>query len=251
MAFFRSYSNQTVSHSVLEEKGQEQRIGRMGGNDDIDVISSEREFDINMDAQYESEGENAGRMQGDAAPDNGVGVSNSHVLQSSGRRNAAGKWGSTFWKDCQPLGAQVASDSGHDSKSDYKNVEGSEDNISDGRDDRLESEDEDGQKEVGKGPKGHSDVPADEMLSDEYYEQDGEDQKDDPDDADFDPDYGVASSHVGNKVNIIALLRVYFCSIYLYIFLLPLSPRQLIDKPCPVSGSVGYVLMPYFIVLHD
>ncbi|KAF2291860.1 hypothetical protein GH714_035886 [Hevea brasiliensis] len=238
-----------------------------------------------MDAQYESEGENAGRMQGDAAPDNGVGVSNSHVLQSSGRRNAAGKWGSTFWKDCQPLGAQVASDSGHDSKSDYKNVEGSEDNISDGRDDRLESEDEDGQKEVGKGPKGHSDVPADEMLSDEYYEQDGEDQsdsmhyrgfthstelfsrahskpdgtkffvlllaEDDPDDADFDPDYGVASSHVGNKVNIIALLRVCFCSIYLYIFLLPLSPRQLIDKPCPVSGSVGYVLMPYFIVLHD
>ncbi|KAJ9146561.1 hypothetical protein P3X46_028810 [Hevea brasiliensis] len=177
MAFFRNYSNQTVSHGVLEEKAQGQRIGRMAGNEDIDVTSIEREFNINMDAQYESEGEDAGRMQGDAAADNGIGVSNSHV-QSSGRRNAAGKWGSTFWKDCQPMGAQAASDSGHDSKSDYKNVEGSEDNVSDGRDDRLESEDDDGQKEAGKGQKGFSDVPADEMLSDEYYEQDGEDQSD-------------------------------------------------------------------------
>ncbi|KDP35983.1 hypothetical protein JCGZ_08378 [Jatropha curcas] len=149
----------------------------MVGSDDVDVTSSEREFDMNMDAQYESEGEDPGRMQSDVAADNGVGVSNSH-LQPSARRNAAGKWGSTFWKDCQPMGAQVASDSGHDSKSEFKNAEGSEDNISDGGDDRLESEDEEGQKEVGKGQRGHSDVPADEMLSDEYYEQDGEDQSD-------------------------------------------------------------------------
>lgn len=30
----------------------------------------------------------------------------------------------------------------------------------------------------GKGQRGHSDVPAEEMLSDEYYEQDGEEQSD-------------------------------------------------------------------------
>jgi chromodomain-helicase-DNA-binding protein 1 len=71
-----------------------------------------------------------------------------------------------------------ASDSRQDSKSEDRNAEGSEDNVSNGRDGRLESEDEEGQKEVGRGGKGHSDVPADEMLSDEYYEQDGEDQSD-------------------------------------------------------------------------
>ncbi|KAJ6967362.1 hypothetical protein NC652_004802 [Populus alba x Populus x berolinensis] len=97
-----------------------------------------------------------------------------------------------------------------------------------------------GKKKRVRGGKGHSDVPADEMLSDVYYEQDGEDQsdsvhyrgfsqsvdlssrlqkkpvpiknnvsrrprglhnseEDDPDDADFDPDYGIASGHVGDK----------------------------------------------------
>lgn len=35
-----------------------------------------------------------------------------------------------------------------------------------------------GKKKLVGGQKGHSDVPADEMLSDEYYEQDGEDQSD-------------------------------------------------------------------------
>ena len=75
---------------------------------------------------------------------------------------------------------RVGTDSGQDSKSgsEYRNAEGSEDNSSDGREDRLESEDDDRQKESGKGHKVHSDVPAEEMLSDEYYEQDGEEQSD-------------------------------------------------------------------------
>jgi chromodomain-helicase-DNA-binding protein 1 len=76
------------------------------------------------------------------------------------------------------MGNPGASDSGQDSKSEGRNAVGSDDNVSNGRDDRLDSEDEEGQKEAGKGGKGHSDVPADEMLSDEYYEQDGEDQSD-------------------------------------------------------------------------
>ncbi|WCJ28910.1 Chromodomain-helicase-DNA-binding protein 1 [Euphorbia peplus] len=178
MAFFRNYSNQTVSQSVPDDKGQGQRIGRMVGNEDIYMTSSEREFDINADVQYESEGEDAGRIQGDAAPDNGVSVSSSH-MQPSGKRNPVGKWGSTFWKDCQPMDGQGAYDSGHDSKPEYRHVEGSEDNISDGRDDKLESgEDEEGHKGAGKGQKAYSDVPAEEMLSDEYYEQDGEEQSD-------------------------------------------------------------------------
>ncbi|KAJ4845979.1 Protein CHROMATIN REMODELING 5 [Turnera subulata] len=150
----------------------------MVGNEYMDATSSEREFDINVGAQYESEGEpdDAGRGQDVMTPNDGVGVGNAH-LQPPGRRNVAGKWGSTFWKDCQP-GTQGASDSGPDSKLDYRHAAGSEDNMSDGMDGRLESEDEEAQKNAVKGQKGHSDVPADEMLSDEYYEQDGEDQSD-------------------------------------------------------------------------
>ncbi|XP_050203614.1 protein CHROMATIN REMODELING 5 [Mercurialis annua] len=177
MAFFRNYSIQTVSQSVLEEKDQGPEVGRMVENEDIELTASERVFDMNVDARYESEGEDVGRMQDGAAPDNAVSVSTSN-LQPSGRKNAAGKWGASFWKDCQPLGAQGASDSAHDSRSDYKNAEGLEDDESDGRDNILESEDEEGQKDHGQGQKGQSDVPADEMLSDEYYEQDGEDQSD-------------------------------------------------------------------------
>ncbi|XWS28344.1 hypothetical protein CRYUN_Cryun25bG0060400 [Craigia yunnanensis] len=209
-----------------------------------------------MDAQYQSDGEpdDSARLHNEVAADNGA----------EGRRIAPGKWGSIFWNDCQPLDHQSGSDSGQDLKSDRKNLEGSEYNSSDDRDDRLESEDDEAQLEVGKAQRGHSDVPADEMLSDEYYEQDGEEQsdttnyrgfsnsvglntrpqskpvsvsttvssssralnncnyddeddddnnddadadyegeeeedEDDADDVDFEPDYGVASSHAGNK----------------------------------------------------
>lgn len=179
MALFRNYTKETVSHSVLGGKGQGQGIGRMLANEDIDVTSSEREFDINTDAQYDSDGEpdDVGRVQSDGAPENDVGVSTSQ-LEASDKRNVPGNWGSSFWKNSQPMGAQVASDSGEDLKSEGRNVQASEDNISDGKDDRLDSEEEEGQKEMDKVGKGHSDVPADEMLSDEYYEQDGEDQSD-------------------------------------------------------------------------
>ncbi|OMO51280.1 SNF2-related protein [Corchorus capsularis] len=228
MAFFRNYSNE---HSVLEEKNQGQSAGRIHstvGNEDVDGTYSEREFDINMDAQYQSDGEpdDAARLHNEVAADNGAGVSSSN-FQPAGRRIAPGKWGSTFWKDCRPMDRQGGSDSGQYSKYDHKNLEGSEYNSLDDRDDRLESEDEEAQQEVGKAQRGHSDVPADEMLSDEYYEQDGEEQsdtmhyrgynnsaglstrpqskpvsvstEDDPDDADFEPDYGVASAHTGSK----------------------------------------------------
>ncbi|KAJ0083572.1 hypothetical protein Patl1_29432 [Pistacia atlantica] len=183
MAFYRNFTSETVSQSVLEDKGQEQSVSRIHssvGNEDLDGTYGERDFDINMDVQYQSDGEldDASRLQnGAAADDHGSGRDLN--MQPSGRRTAlSGRWGSTFWKDCQPMGpAAGGSDSGHDSKSEYKNVEGSEDNSLDDRNDRLESDDE-GQKEVGKGPRVQSDVPADEMLSDEYYEQDGEDQSD-------------------------------------------------------------------------
>ncbi|GMN43748.1 hypothetical protein TIFTF001_012945 [Ficus carica] len=169
----------TISRSFLEEKDQGKSVNRIHnsvGNEDIDVNSSERDFDMNMDAQEQSEGEpdDASRPQNEATVnDGGVRVGN---LQPSGRRTAmAGKWGSTFWKDCQPMHPQNGSDSGQDS--DSRNVDGSDYNSSDGRVQRLESEDDDGPRDAGKGPHGPSDVPTDEM-SDEYYEQDGKEQDD-------------------------------------------------------------------------
>ncbi|XP_054799875.1 protein CHROMATIN REMODELING 5 isoform X2 [Prosopis cineraria] len=171
MAFFRNFSNETVSHSVLEEKGQGQnadRIRKSVGNECADASSSEKEFDMNMDAQYHSDGEPDGRLQNEATADE-VGD-----IQSTGSKTAmVGRWGSTFWKDCQPMSHQNGQEYGQESQSgsDYRNAEGAEDNSSDGRGERLDSEDDDGQKEAGKGPRGHSDVPAEEMLSDEYYEQ--------------------------------------------------------------------------------
>lgn len=184
MAFFRNYSSETVSQSFLDDQSQrprDDRIHRSSGNVDAHVMSCDKEFDMNVDVKYQSEDEQDGPsgLQNEAAADEGTGagVSNS---QSSGRRtNVAGKWGSTFWKDCQPMCPQGGSDSGQDTKSgsEYRNAVGSEDNSSDVREDRLDSEDDAGPK-VRKGQRGHSDIPADEMLSDEYYEQDGEEQSD-------------------------------------------------------------------------
>ncbi|XP_062082264.1 protein CHROMATIN REMODELING 5 isoform X3 [Humulus lupulus] len=183
MAFFRNFSSESVSHSDLEEKTQGKTVNRIHssvGNEDVDVTSSEKEFDINMDAPDQSEGEldDASRSQNEATVNDGIiSVAN---LQPSGRRSAmAGKWGSTFWKDCQPMHSQNGSDSGQDS--DCKNVDGLEYNSSDDREQReqrLDSEDDDGPKDAMKGHQGPSDVPTDEMLSDEYYEQDGKEQND-------------------------------------------------------------------------
>lgn len=198
MAFFRNYTNETVSPGVLEEKGRRQTVDRTRSsvlNEDVDATSSEKEFDMNMDGQYPSEGEpyDGNRLQNEGAAADGVNIRESN-LQPPGRRTAmAGKWGSTFWKDCQPM-TRGGSDSGQDSKtgSDYGNAEGSEDNSLDGREDRLASEDDDRQKQVGK-HRGHSDVPADDMLSDEYYEQDGEEQRDSAHYRGFNHAIGVSS----------------------------------------------------------
>ncbi|KAG4402812.1 hypothetical protein GLYMA_02G281000v4 [Glycine max] len=185
MAFFRNFSNDTVSHGVMEDKSQGQnanRVHRSVGNDCTDATSSEKEFDMNMEAQYDSDGEPDGssRLQTEATADDGDAVKESN-LQTTGSKTAmVGRWGSTFWKDCGQMDPQNGSESGQESKSgsDYRNADGSEDNSLDGRAGRLDSDDDDGQKEAGKGPRGHSDVPAEEMLSDEYYEQDGEEQSD-------------------------------------------------------------------------
>ncbi|KAK6936953.1 Chromo domain [Dillenia turbinata] len=184
MAFFRNYSGETVSQRVLDEKGPDGNVDRGRStliNEDAYATSSEKDSEVKMGGQYHIDGDadGASRLQNGTGHGLDVGVSCS-TFQPSGRRTAmAGKWGSTFWKDCQPMCPQ-ADDSGQDSKSgsDYKNQDGCDDNSSDGREDQSESGDDDRQKEVDEIQGGHVDVPADEMLSDEYYEQDGEEQSD-------------------------------------------------------------------------
>jgi chromodomain-helicase-DNA-binding protein 1 len=169
----------------MEDKslGQDaNNTNRSIGNECTDATSSEKEFDMNLEAQYESDGgpDAACRLQNEGTADDGDAMRESNLQAAGSKASTVGRWGSTFWKDCQPLCPQNGSESGKESKSgsDYRNPGGSEDNSLDGETGRLDSEDDDGQKEPGKGRRSHSDVPAEEMLSDEYYEQDGEDQSD-------------------------------------------------------------------------
>ncbi|XP_060174119.1 protein CHROMATIN REMODELING 5 isoform X2 [Lycium barbarum] len=160
MAFYRNYSNETVT---LDDKSQGEQ--RMQGIHQ-DVGNEELEGSL-------SDNDDNGQLQDEV----GVEVETAAEDQvPPGRRvNLAGKWGSEFWKDCQPMGPSGRSGSGEESKSgsEYKNEE-EFDEVSDGREDQLESEDEGRRKEMGKS----RNVPVDEMLSDEYYEQDGDDQSD-------------------------------------------------------------------------
>ncbi|OIW02825.1 hypothetical protein TanjilG_29601 [Lupinus angustifolius] len=184
MAFFRNFQNDTVSHSVMEDKVKGHNansVHRLVGNQCPDATSSEKEFDMNTEAQYQSDGEpdGASRLQNEeAAIDDGAANRESNLQTAASKTTTVGRWGSTFWKDCQPMHPQNGSESGHESKSesDYRNEDGSEGNSLDGKGERLDSEDDE-QKEEGKGPVGHHDAPAEEMLSDEYYEQDEAEQR--------------------------------------------------------------------------
>ncbi|EPS67001.1 hypothetical protein M569_07775, partial [Genlisea aurea] len=88
--------------------------------------------------------------------------------------NKRGKWGSNFWKDSPQRLMYHDAESGEESKSgsEYKGSEIEDD--SDGAEARMDSENDEVMHKEMTG-KGHQTVPADEMLSDEYYEQDGDD----------------------------------------------------------------------------
>lgn len=155
MAFYRNYTNQTIEQrSVLDGKDQGQGMDRiLGNNEEVEATSSDNEVAVQETSRVES------------------------MPPPVRRTVVGGKWGSNFWKDCLPMESHGVSESGEESKSgsEYKNEDRSEDEFSDGENDRAnELEDDDMGKEGGK----IQSVPPDEMLSDEYYEQDGDDQSD-------------------------------------------------------------------------
>ncbi|KAJ6838441.1 protein CHROMATIN REMODELING 5-like isoform X1 [Iris pallida] len=119
--------------------------GKEAGSRELDLNFVEKEVDLNAEEQYGS-GEDAGRQQSDASGGNA----------RPGRRIApSGTWGSNFWKDYQPV---IAGEMGQE-----------EEAVA------VSDEDSEGQKEM---QRGQADVPADEMLSDDYYEQDVEELSD-------------------------------------------------------------------------
>ncbi|XP_010424364.1 PREDICTED: protein CHROMATIN REMODELING 5 [Camelina sativa] len=184
MAFFRNYSNDTVSHNVVDENEEPQNAATFQTsplNEDVDGTYSERGFDMNMDVRYQSDPEPGCsiRQQNQTAIDDVAGPVDSHYQPSARRMGVTGRWGSTFWKDCQPMGQREGSDPAKDSQSGYKEAYHSEDNLSNERSEKLDSENEnDEDTEMNKHQSGQADVPADEMLSDEYYEQDEDNQSD-------------------------------------------------------------------------
>ncbi|URE26394.1 DUF4208 domain containing protein [Musa troglodytarum] len=161
MAFFRNYTSKINSGHNLNEKVEEDRPAEdynSLGNRNVDVNVNYNDADMTGDAnQNEEEQFNTGRLQ----TDNSEGDASGKL----GKRAApTGAWGSKFWKVCQPM-----SDSG-DAEYDHNDLgEDAGDNY---------SEDSNGQKDGRPSQRGHVEVPAEEMLSDDYYEQDGEEQSD-------------------------------------------------------------------------
>ncbi|KAI7734217.1 hypothetical protein M8C21_029963 [Ambrosia artemisiifolia] len=139
MAFFRNYTNAaTVSDSELNEQN-------IVGSDDMETTTTSMDkggFTTKIKSLNES-----------------VDEDHSNLLNlTDTNANTTGKWGSTFWKDCQPMHHGRGLDSGQESKSSsgYNGEDGLGNDFS----------------EVNKGQN------VDEMLSDDYYELDGDEQND-------------------------------------------------------------------------
>ncbi|GAB2226803.1 hypothetical protein Droror1_Dr00008594, partial [Drosera rotundifolia] len=159
----------------MEEKSAGQNFNRGHTSIEIDLNSCENDYEINADDHYpsEEEQEDANRGPNGVATVDGAEMRELDSQTSARRSGLNGKWGSTFWKDCQPMSSQVGPDIAHQSRTgfEYRNEDGSEGTSSDAGQSRSGSEDYHGHEQMEK-------VPADDMLSDEYFEQDVEDHSD-------------------------------------------------------------------------
>ncbi|KAK4482440.1 hypothetical protein RD792_009597 [Penstemon davidsonii] len=159
---YRNFPEGTVEQIELNDKNHTQQLNYESNQIGENVESNNEEI---------AEPSSTHNTRENGSSNTRVGNTQPHMR----RTNVGEKWGSSFWKDCQPTTSNGASESGEESKSgsEYKGSEVEE--SSDGAGDRMESESDDVRhKRVRE--KGHQSVPADEMLSDEYYEQDGDDQ---------------------------------------------------------------------------
>ncbi|XP_042385172.1 protein CHROMATIN REMODELING 5-like [Zingiber officinale] len=161
MAFFGNYNNTITSLHDLNSKEEEEEGATTGDYNSFE----NRNLDNNnkfVDTDLNTDDPNCVEDFDDA-----------HIAQSENSEGNAsvklgktaaphGAWGSKFWKDCQPMS---------DSEYDRNNIGNEESG-------RNSSEDSHEQRHRRLSQRGNVDIPADEMLSDDYYEQDGEEQSD-------------------------------------------------------------------------
>ncbi|XP_047972578.1 protein CHROMATIN REMODELING 5 isoform X1 [Salvia hispanica] len=162
MAFSRNSSDEAVDQIALNERSHLHQLDIDSSRlKDNAMTNNEEMTDLTPDKNGGEDTRSNLRVGHDQPPARGSAV--------------GGKWGSSFWKDYPPARTSHGpSESGEESKSgsEYKGSEVEEE--SDGLEDRMESEYDDITHKDLTG-KGHQTVPVDEMLSDEYYEQDGDD----------------------------------------------------------------------------
>jgi chromodomain-helicase-DNA-binding protein 1 len=153
MAFFSNSGSKADSEGYnLNEKADDDGIHESirDGNDGL----NSRQWNLNEKAEdaYHSEAEQYESGQ------SGLYASRQHVQR--GGRSSGGPWGTNFLKDSRSkqTAKEVASNSGR------------------GMDAASSHDDKDGSREDDELNRANGEVPAEEMLSDDYYEQDGEDQ---------------------------------------------------------------------------
>ncbi|ONM25936.1 Protein CHROMATIN REMODELING 5 [Zea mays] len=153
MAFFSNSGSKADSEGYnLNEKADDDGIHESirDGNDGL----NSRQWNLNEKAEdaYHSEAEQYESGQ------SGLYASRQHVQR--GGRSSGGPWGTNFLKDSRSkqTAKEVASNSGR------------------GMDAANSHDDMDGSREDDELNRANGEVPAEEMLSDDYYEQDGEDQ---------------------------------------------------------------------------
>ncbi|KAG9443646.1 hypothetical protein H6P81_014986 [Aristolochia fimbriata] len=174
MAFFRDTRNQTDSNDIFGDKGQDndtERVYSSVGNGYLGMNSSDKEDEVKTASHHyqsdEETVEDSTRLQNGATGASHVDRGEVNFAQSGRRAALVGKWGSSFWKDCKPMFSKDTSDTKNED-SDYKHEAAWDENCSDSE----------GHKDGEEFQKVQADVPADEMSSDDYYEQDGEEQSD-------------------------------------------------------------------------
>ncbi|KAL5197031.1 hypothetical protein ABZP36_000543 [Zizania latifolia] len=161
MAFFSNSGSRADSGGYnLNDKADDEAAYESAG--DMDAGLNSRQWNLNekVEDAYHSDEEqyDAGRS--------GLNSSENKSRQNARRIGGhSGPWGTNFLKDCQPK--QTAKEET------LISVRGMEDGSAASSHDDMDASEEDDELN-----RGHGEVPAEEMLSDDYYEQDGKEQSD-------------------------------------------------------------------------
>ncbi|VAH27010.1 unnamed protein product [Triticum turgidum subsp. durum] len=159
MAFFSNSGSRADSGGYnLNEKADDEGAYESVRDRDADLNSGQLNLNEKADDAYHSEEEQYEAGQSGLNPSE---IKSGQNAQRVG--GPSGPWGTNFLKDCRSTEGEEPSNSDRgmedgSAASSHDDMDGS------GEDDELN--------------RGHGDVPAEEMLSDDYYEQDREEQSD-------------------------------------------------------------------------